>query len=51
MVSDTKRMLPARCARLMAIGLANSLDELWISRNPVLLFLYISQYCPVVYDW
>lgn len=48
---DSKRMLPARCAQLMAIAIANRLDEVWISPNPVLLFVYISQYCPTLYDW
>ena len=48
---DSKRMPPARCAHLMTVAIANRLDEVWISPNPVLLFVYISQYCPVLYDW
>lgn len=48
---DSKRMQPARCAHLMTVAMANKLDEVWISPNPVLLFIYISQYCPVLYDW
>ncbi|RMX53392.1 hypothetical protein pdam_00014261 [Pocillopora damicornis] len=44
---DSKRMQPARCAHLMTVAMANKLDEVWISPNPVLLFIYISQYCPV----
>lgn len=48
---DSKRMPPARCAQLITIAMANRLDEVWISPNPVLLFVYVSQYCPVLYDW
>lgn len=48
---DSKRMPPARCAKLMSIAIANRMNEVWISPNPVLLFVYVSQYCPVLYDW
>ena len=48
---DSKRMPPERCARLIAVAMANRLDEVWISPNPILLFVYISQYCPILYDW
>lgn len=48
---DSKRMPPARCAQLMSIAIANRMNEVWISPNPVLLFVYVSQYCPVLYDW
>ena len=48
---DSKRMPPDRCTRLIAVAMANRLDEVWISPNPILLFIYISQYCPILYDW
>ena len=48
---DSKRMPPTRCAQLMSIAIANRINEVWISPNPILLFVYVSQYCPVLYDW
>jgi len=41
-----KRMTSARCARLMAVAMANNLHEVWLSPNPELLFTYLFQYCP-----
>ena len=35
-----------RCAYLITVAMANNLEEVWISNNPVLLFTYIAQYLP-----
>ncbi|KAK2572435.1 Dehydrogenase/reductase SDR family member 7, partial [Acropora cervicornis] len=32
-----KKMTTERCAKLMVVGMANNLDETWISEHPVLL--------------
>ena len=32
------------------VGIANELQELWISPQPILLLLYINQYLPFVYQ-
>lgn len=45
------RMSPERCAELMAVAVANRLNEVWISPQPVLLFCYIAQYCPTLLHW
>ncbi|CAH1263149.1 DHRS7 [Branchiostoma lanceolatum] len=39
-------MSAARCARLFTVGMANRLDEVWISKNPSLTFAYIYAYLP-----
>lgn len=41
-----KRMKTERCAQLMTVAMANKLGEAWMTPQPVLLFTYISQYCP-----
>ena len=41
-----KKMPAARCAQLMLAAATRDVDECWISRNPVLLFTYLAQYCP-----
>ena len=41
-----KRMSAERCVELMLVGMANRLKELWISPNPPVLILYITQYLP-----
>ncbi|XP_078000517.1 dehydrogenase/reductase SDR family member 7-like [Glandiceps talaboti] len=41
------RMPTDRCAKLMVIGMANKLDELWISKQPMLLLAYMAQYMPM----
>ena len=48
---EPKRMTKARCAELIAVAMANKIDEVWMSRHPVLLFAYISQYLPVFAKW
>ncbi|XP_078591701.1 dehydrogenase/reductase SDR family member 7-like [Branchiostoma floridae x Branchiostoma japonicum] len=40
-------MPTARCARLLAVGMANRLDEIWVARHPYLTYAYISSYLPV----
>lgn len=44
--NDPNRMLTERCAQLCSVAIVNRLDEAWIALNPVLLFLYFSQYAP-----
>ncbi|XP_022805754.1 dehydrogenase/reductase SDR family member 7-like, partial [Stylophora pistillata] len=41
---DFPVMPTERCAKLMVIGMANNLDEVWISENPMLLATYMKQY-------
>lgn len=40
-----------RCAQLIAVAMANKLDEVWISLNPVLFFTYAAQYAPSMARW
>jgi len=35
----------------MVIGMANNLDEVWISVDPFLPMLYTNQYLPNLYRW
>lgn len=48
---DFSRMPTERCAKLMAIGMANNLDEIWISENPALMVTYIREYFPNLFRW
>ena len=48
---EPKRMSTERCAKLMAIGMANNLDEVWIAENPSLLMVYLNQYLPNLFRW
>ncbi|XP_041354632.1 dehydrogenase/reductase SDR family member 7-like [Gigantopelta aegis] len=43
---NEKRMATDRCAYLTTVAMANSLDEVWISLQPVLLSFYVIQYFP-----
>lgn len=44
------RLMPTeRCARLMAVAIANKMDEVWISENPILLTMYLAQYVPSIF--
>jgi dehydrogenase/reductase SDR family protein 7 len=45
-VDDSKKLSGARCAELMAAAMFFQQPESWISRNPILLFMYVSQYWP-----
>lgn len=40
-----------RCAELIAVAMANKLDEVWIALNPVLFFTYVVQYAPDIARW
>lgn len=48
MKSDEKRMSAERCAHLMAVAIANRLDEVWLSPKPELFYLYLYQYFPTI---
>ena len=48
MPKSEKRMATYRCAELMATSIANKLDEVWISPQPVLSLAYIMQYTPTL---
>lgn len=50
-IANKLGMSTERCARLMAVGMANNLDETWISENPLLVITYISEYFPNFYRW
>lgn len=41
-----RRMTSERCASLIAVAIANRLDEVWVSPHPELLYLYLFQYFP-----
>lgn len=40
------KMPTSRCVRLMLVGIANSVKEMWIAQQPFLLFYYAWQYAP-----
>ncbi|CAH3154884.1 unnamed protein product, partial [Porites evermanni] len=40
-----------RCAKLMALSMANNLDEVWISKHSPLASAYLSQYFPNFFRW
>lgn len=44
-----KRMSTSRCTHLIAIAIANRLDEVWISLQPVLTTYYLAQYMPTIF--
>ncbi|XP_068708977.1 dehydrogenase/reductase SDR family member 7-like [Montipora foliosa] len=46
-----KKMPTERCAKLMVVGMANNLDELWIAEYPFLLAYYMNQYLPNLTRW
>lgn len=43
-----RRMTSERCASLIAVAVANRLDEVWVSPHPELLYLYLFQYFPSI---
>ncbi|XP_037565705.1 dehydrogenase/reductase SDR family member 7 isoform X1 [Dermacentor silvarum] len=44
------RLMPTeRCAQLIAVAIANKMDEVWISQNPILLLVYLAQYMPSIF--
>ena len=46
---DVHRLPAARCALLMAGAMHARLPEVWLSPQPILLFVYIAQYLPAFY--
>ena len=42
------RITTDRCAYLIAIAMVNRLDEVWIAKQPILFFTYVTQYAPVL---
>ncbi|KAI1895361.1 hypothetical protein AGOR_G00105500 [Albula goreensis] len=40
------KMLTSRCVRLILVGIANRIKEMWIAHQPFLLFYYLWQYTP-----
>ena len=48
---DYNRMRIRRCVELMILAMANELEEVWISHNPILFFVYVMQYLPDVGRW
>ena len=41
-------MTARRCALYMVAAVLHDLDEVWVSPQPILLFMYIAQYVPVL---
>ena len=48
---NMERMSTERCAKLMVVGMANNLDEVWISEHPPMLMFYTNQYFPNLFRW
>ncbi|XP_029973532.1 dehydrogenase/reductase SDR family member 7 [Salarias fasciatus] len=46
--SQEHKMPTSRCARLILVGVANGVKEMWISQQPFLLFYYLWQYTPTL---
>ncbi|CAN9502132.1 unnamed protein product [Ophioblennius macclurei] len=44
--SQEHKMATSRCVRLMLVGIANGVKEMWIAQQPFLLFYYLWQYAP-----
>ncbi|XP_068582518.1 dehydrogenase/reductase SDR family member 7 [Cebidichthys violaceus] len=42
------KMPTSRCVRLMLVGIANGVKEMWIAQQPFLLFYYTWQYAPTL---
>lgn len=42
------KMATGRCVRLMLVGMANGVQEMWIAQQPFLLFYYAWQYTPTL---
>ena len=45
------KMPTERCAKLMAVTMANNLDEVWIAEYPALSAPYLNQYFPNFFIW
>ncbi|XP_048393892.1 dehydrogenase/reductase SDR family member 7 isoform X5 [Stegostoma tigrinum] len=46
--AQTYKMSTTRCVQLMLVGMANELKEMWISGQPLLLYVYLWQYAPTL---
>ncbi|XP_008398264.1 dehydrogenase/reductase SDR family member 7 [Poecilia reticulata] len=46
--SQEHKMSTSRCVRLMLVGIANGVKEMWIAQQPFLMFYYAWQYAPTV---
>ncbi|XP_013869324.1 dehydrogenase/reductase SDR family member 7 [Austrofundulus limnaeus] len=44
--SQGYKMPTSRCVRLMLVGMANGVKEMWIAQQPFLLIYYLWQYAP-----
>lgn len=45
------RISVERCVELIATTMANKLEEVWISKHPILLFVYLNQFLPTLAKW
>lgn len=45
------RVSAERCAELIMVAMVNKLDEVWIAKHPILLFVYATQYFPNLAKW
>lgn len=44
------RLMPTdRCAQLIAVAIANKMDEVWIAQQPILITMYLAQYMPSIF--
>jgi hypothetical protein len=50
-VDDRSKMKTERCAYLSLVAVSNKLDEVWITQQPILLYLYLFQYFPTIAKW
>ena len=54
-LSNVMKSLPLmsteRCAKLMAVSMANNLDEVWIANHSALVPPYLNQYFPNFFRW
>jgi len=48
--SSDKRMTADRCGYLSLVGIANKLEEIWVSPFPMLPFTYLAAYQPFIYS-
>ncbi|CAG10550.1 unnamed protein product [Tetraodon nigroviridis] len=46
--SQEHKMPTSRCVRLMLVGIANNIKEMWIADQPFLLVFYLWQYTPTL---
>lgn len=46
--NNSDRMCPRRHATLMRLAIENHLEEVWITKNPFLIFCYFNQYFPTL---